>query len=802
MTKRPTKELILDTLDQGDLEVDVHLARIVTGVRILGLLALVVTVLFLVDISAWRLSQWLILLVAFFFASAVVYVTQQIVDGRRRERFQEKVESLRQELDEDLALRRLVETALRERTQSVLLLQRIAVAANDAADQKEALHSCLGSICSITDWPIGHAFIVSPETGNLVATDLWHFQFEESSVLLSDLRDRPGAGLWELPRRVRESGRPAWVTDVAKDRGRLDELARYGIASAFAFPVVIGLEVVAVLQFFSLSKIEFDPGLLDLMTHLGVQLGRVTERQRAQRTLSSSEQRYESLAKVSPVAIYQTDAEGRCLYVNDRWCELSGRDVESALGEGWIQAFHPGDLAELALKPREALATLRHLRELRLLRPDGSLLWVVSQIDAETDEEGHVLGYVGTLTDITHRKEEEEERWRLEAQVFQAQKLESLGLLAGGIAHDFNNLLMGILGNAGLAQMELPPGSPTRVLIQEIETASQRAAELAHQMLAYSGKSTILVEAIDLNHVVEEILHLLEAAIPKKASLHFEFNQDLPAIEGDVTQIRQVVMNLITNAADALSEEGGDVHLRTMTVVAEEEYFVDAQVGENSPDGRYVLLEVNDTGRGMDRATVSKIFDPFFTTKATGRGLGMATVLGIVRGHQGAIKVESEPGQGTTFRVYFAASGEMMDSPVEPATAEVRQAKLATWRGKGKVLVVDDEEMVRRLAERILQRFGFEAILAKNGRHALEVYEEHRGSLLAILLDMTMPELDGVETLQALRKQDVKIPVIFSSGYTEQEAVHRLVEDPLVFYIQKPYKPSALVSLLRTLVEE
>ena len=202
---------------------------------------LVATILFLVDTSDWRWTQWLILSIAFTAAAAAVYMTQKVVDERRRERFKGKVESLRRELDEDLALRRLVETALRERTQSVLLLQRIAVAANDAADQEEALHSCLGSICAITGWPIGHVFIVSPETGNLVATDLWHFQMEESPVLFDDLKDRPGAGLWELPRRVRESGRPAWVTDVAKDRGRLDELARYGIASAFAFPVCTSL---------------------------------------------------------------------------------------------------------------------------------------------------------------------------------------------------------------------------------------------------------------------------------------------------------------------------------------------------------------------------------------------------------------------------------------------------------------------------------------------------------------------------------------------------------------------------------
>ena len=409
--------------------------------------------------------------------------------------------------------------------------------------------------------------------------------------------------------------------------------------------------------------------------------------------------------------------------------------------------------------------------------------------------DGGVLCLGTVMRDITERKRAEEERKKLEAKLQQAQKLESLGVLAGGIAHDFNNLLMGVLGNADIALLELPPESPARGELQNITTAALRAAELTKQMLAYSGKGKFVVEALNLSKLVEEIGDLLQVSISKKVVLKYNFAEDLPPIEADAAQIRQVVMNLIINASEAIGEKSGVVAVSTGVIEADRSYLSETYLDENLPEGDYVSLEVADTGCGMDEQTRRKIFDPFFTTKFTGRGLGLAAVLGIVRGHGGALKIDSEPQRGTTFKVLLPASQKPAEESVGPSATEQE------WRGSGVILVVDDEEAVRITAERMLEMRGFTVLTAEDGRAALEVFRSRADEIVVVLLDLTMPHLDGEETFWELRRIRPDVRVILSSGYNEQDATDRFAGKGLAGFLQKPYGLRPLIEKIRQILE-
>lgn len=404
------------------------------------------------------------------------------------------------------------------------------------------------------------------------------------------------------------------------------------------------------------------------------------------------------------------------------------------------------------------------------------------------------------LADANERlRAEIRERERLEEQRFEArlqhtQKLESLGVLAGGIAHDFNNLLVGMLGNAGLALLELPEKSPARPAVEQIETAARRAAELTHQLLAYSGKGRFVVGPVDLSKLVSEMLDLLEVSISKKVELQCSFDEALPMIRADASQLRQVIMNLITNASDALGEKPGVVTLRTGSLVVDRRFLEDTWASEAVPEGRYVFLEVTDTGQGMDASIKERMFDPFFTTKSTGRGLGLASILGIVRGHKGLIRVDSEPGVGTAIKVLMPVSGKA------PASETAPPSELLSWEGGGTVLVADDEEIVRRMIAATLERSGFGVIQAVDGCECLELFKERPEEIDLVILDLTMPHLSGEETFRELRRIRPDIPVLLASGYNEQETNH-LADKELASFLQKPFGPHDLLEKMRGLLD-
>jgi PAS domain S-box-containing protein len=522
----------------------------------------------------------------------------------------------------------------------------------------------------------------------------------------------------------------------------------------------------------------------------------VTDRRRAEEALRDSEERLALALEGADLGMWDRNVRtGEAVY-NEQWAAMLGYSLDEIEPHtrGWRELVHPDDF------PHVRAALDAHLNgempnyeaEYRMRAKNGAWRWILARGRVvERDEEGQPLRITGTHLDITARKEAEEERRRLQEQIQHAQKLESLGVLAGGIAHDFNNLLVAILGNADLALAELSPVSPARRSITEIETAAQRAAELCRQMLAYSGKGRFVIQSLDLNQVVSEMTHLLEVSISKKVVLKYHLADNLPAIEADATQMRQVIMNLITNASEAIGDHSGVIAINTGAIQCDRDYLRTAFLDEGLDEGYYVSLEVSDTGCGMDRQTRESIFDPFFTTKFTGRGLGLAAVLGIVRGHGGAIKVYSEQGKGSTFKVLFPAS----DTTPQPVAAEEENA--SAWEGDGTVLLVDDEETIRAVGQRMLEHLGFRVLTATNGQEALDIFRNRADEIACILLDLTMPSMDGEECFRELRRICPDVCVILSSGYNEQEVVNRFAGKGLAGFVQKPYRAATLAAKIR-----
>jgi signal transduction histidine kinase/CheY-like chemotaxis protein len=464
----------------------------------------------------------------------------------------------------------------------------------------------------------------------------------------------------------------------------------------------------------------------------------------------------------------------------------------------WRERLHPEDAGRVVKELEVAMAdptVARWSAEYRIRGVDGEYRFIQDRALISRGDDHRLKRIVGAVRDLTSLQREQEEREKMGRKLLKAQKLESLGVLAGGIAHDFNNLLTSILGNVNLAQLELPSSSLVYPYLDDVEKASIRAADLCKQMLAYSGKGRFVVKRVGLSGLVEEMMQLLQVSISKQAVLKYSLSKNLPAVAADPTQVRQIVMNLAINASEAVGEKSGIVSIATGLMRADREYLKGTYLSPNIPEGDYVYLEVSDSGRGMDKATLERIFDPFFTTKFTGRGLGLAAVLGIVRGHRGALRVYSELGKGATFKLLL---------PVAEGTAEgsgIGLMPLAKTRGEGVILVVDDEETVRTTSARMLETAGYTVEIATDGCEGLEAFRRSSDKIRLVLLDLTMPQMDGVETFREIRRVRPDACVVLMSGYNELEAVQRFTGKGLAGFIQKPFQIQSLLGKIREVLE-
>lgn len=482
-------------------------------------------------------------------------------------------------------------------------------------------------------------------------------------------------------------------------------------------------------------------------------------------------------------------AAERSTYMNRRFIEICGWPAEVVQDrQPFFSAVFPDP---------EYRSEMEHLYQEQIRNAkSGRLRWDLARFQTFQGEERIVStgGFkvpgddllIFMIEDVTERVRAEEERRKLESQMQYAQKLESIGVLAGGIAHDFNNILMSVLGNADLALSDIPLEAPVRTYLTEIEKAAHRAADLCRQMLAYSGRGAFNIHPINLRDTIEEMTAMLRVSVSKNISLEFDFGERLPLVMADAAQIRQVLVNLVSNASDAMGDANGVISLRVCTIDCDEMYLHDVYIDEHLEPGCYVSMEVSDAGCGMDADTKERIFEPFFTTKFTGRGLGMAAVLGIVRSHKGAIRVYSEPGRGTTVRIILPALGE------EVRVSPIVGAKPANREARNTVLLVDDEEPIRLLTAKMLERAGYRAITAVDGNDALRLFRAHAEEIDCVVLDLTMPNMNGEEAFNHLRVLSSDVPIIISSGYNEQEVAQRFAGTSVSGFIQKPYASAVL----------
>ena len=513
----------------------------------------------------------------------------------------------------------------------------------------------------------------------------------------------------------------------------------------------------------------------------------ITERKRAEAALRESDERFRAFMDHSPNTAWAKDEEGHYVYLNAAYERHFLVRFEDWRGKTDYELWPPKTAREFLRNDAEVLASGESISLYESVpNPDGTYTdWWTFKFPFRDAAGKRYVGGIGI--DVTERN-------LMEERLRQAQKMESIGLLAGGIAHDFNNLLAGILGFASLLRDEVPAESVQKV--DFILGGAEKAADLTRQLLAYAGKGRFVVEAVDIARVVREMTDLVRGSISKKIAIDLSLDRDVPAVQADQGQIQQVVMNLLLNAAEAVGEnQAGTVFVRVSAAeITPSNAPIDAVSGEGLPGGSYVCVEIRDTGCGMEGETLAKIFDPFFTTKFMGRGLGLAAVAGVVKTHGGGIEVESALGEGTAFRVFLPAARESGAHAGRPDAAGVR--------GAGTVLVVDDEKTVREFARAALEKFGYRVLTAPNGLEAVRLFEREPRAVDAVLLDLRMPVLGGEDAIEALRAARPDLKVVLMSGYGEMEAARMFDGKGIAAFLQKPFTASRLAEQVKTVLRE
>jgi len=546
-----------------------------------------------------------------------------------------------------------------------------------------------------------------------------------------------------------------------------------------------------------------DSSLCDVELHVGVKDGyafalceNVTAQRRAERELSEARGFLQRVVDTSPNAIFVVDESSRLVFVN-RWAaDFYGTTPEAMLSKSALEVHgHPEQAAGYLRDDLQVIRTGKELvKEELVTAKDGQPRWfhTVKVPLVRPDGRIHCLAI---SSEITARKQAEDARLEVEARISRSQQLESLAVLASGIAHDFNNLLASIRTSAYLAKARLPADSSIQPLLDGIDHATRQAAQLTGQMLAYAGRGPASLEPLSLDAVVTAHQSLLEALVSQQAQLQLQL-QPAP-VTADAAQLHQLLVNLVANASDALGAAPGRIVVRTGEIELAGDALRSSILDEELPAGRYCYLEVEDTGCGMSRETLSRICEPFYSTKFTGRGLGLSAVLGIARGHGGTLQVSSQPGQGSRFRVLLPQTQPALQPLLSAQAAP--PASLSAPAARGTLLVVDDEQLVRTTLCMALEDSGFQVYSAENGRAGLEVFQLHFGEIDAVILDLTMPELDGWQCLDRLRAVRRDLPVILISGYAAESSAPAHIT-PVPTFLRKPFDPDELVREVARLV--
>lgn len=517
----------------------------------------------------------------------------------------------------------------------------------------------------------------------------------------------------------------------------------------------------------------------------------ITERKRKEEALRESEERFRSLTTLSPAGIYQTTVNGDCTYANEAWLKMAGMSLNEALGKGWINGLHLNDRKDISqawYKMTDSKGSWGH--EYRFQTPEGKTTWVYGLATPIHDSTGEIFGFLGVNIDITERKQAEEERENLRAQLNQAHKMEAIGTLAGGVAHDFNNLLMGIQGRTSLMMLETDRFHPSFEHLQEIENCIQKAAKLTKQLLGFARGGKYEIKPTDLNDLVENSVQMF-GRTRKDITIFKKYEEILWPAAVDQSQIDQVLLNIFINAWQAMPE-GGDLYIQTKNEILYEN-FVRAYGVE---PGKYIKISIRDTGIGMDEKTMKRVFDPFFTTKEKerGTGFGLASAYGIIKNHDGIITVESAKEGGATFHIYLPASEK-------PVIEEQRDEQIISV-GSETVLLVDDESVVIDVSVQMLKKMGYKVLPAHNGREAIEIFQQNNDKVAIVILDLIMPGMGGGEVYERLKEIDSNVKVLLSSGYSIDGQAAEILNRGCDGFIQKPFKLNELSYKLREIISK
>jgi len=537
----------------------------------------------------------------------------------------------------------------------------------------------------------------------------------------------------------------------------------------------------------------------------------IRQRMETEQALKASEERYRSLVSQSTDAIWRLElsqpiavtlpheeqierilATGHIAECNEITAQMHGRKLASEILGQHLAFLSPHATQPYAASLRAFVRNSYRLAEHESsdTTPSGETRIFVHNLIGVLENERLVRIWV-TERELTQQRMMEGERHAFERRLGETQRLESLGVLAGGIAHDFNNLLTGIMGHASLGRCEIPADSPLSSHFEQIEAASRSAASLCQQMLAYAGKGRFVVKPYNLSLIVSQAAHLLHISVSKQAELRFQLAENLPYVKADAAQIQQIVMNLVTNASEAISQRSGVITLTSGVIKPDATTFSDCPYAPSKLAPSYVFLEVRDNGCGIPTELRSRVFEPFFTTKFAGRGLGLAAALGIVRGHAGALRVESKVGSGSAFTLYLPVMDPQPQIEVVPAGVTN-----TPWRADGALLVIDDEAPVRSVTERMAQTIGFSALCAADGDQGIQLFQLYRSSIKVVLLDLSMPGLSGEETLAGLRAIDPEVRVIMMSGYSQPELSASIIGKTPTF-LSKPFSIAQFQTAIR-----